>query len=263
MISPHLFFAPFAFILSACSRAPAAEDMPQAAQAQQEEDMDAAEYTDEEYEALLAGFEKDANAQGYMELLKQDGLYADFVADHRADVEGFAYSFQRHGDFVAIFLERRGKKFSTTLNLGKTRAITLHDGEPADMEGKIKFSVVQRDLRNDFYFRDSWNGPAPERLPRPRPSVVYQVKMFTPHRQEESANRLMHIDSGESGLTFYNNEYYQREPWEKSVVGAARRPTDDHIDFEGVGATLWTPQGVGPKVLAALQREIAQGWEKD
>lgn len=159
---------------------------------------------------------------------EQPAKLSEFQAQHLKDAESYSFRCERFGDFLALFIERRGAKVIASVNIEKS-AIKFVEGHPPNMEGWLN-AYVQGDgsfeWRRQYCFSEYGGQNLGDRAgmfvtdPKPEPG-----RGMTIHGGPESVYGI-----------------------DKCAQGAA----DDAIRFEAAGATLYAPAGLGRSVYDAI-----------
>lgn len=204
-------------------------------------------------------------------LRKQDELLAACIAEDKRQSDGFKFSCKKFGDFLTIFIERSGnpdkpqyidsgparytsrmpdRKFSTTLNLGKTREIKREQGNPADKNGLLKYYYRIVYGEGETIGGTGFGNYIPtqgEYVVRAwYPETPYDRQMFSldPPPPPPPQGNVFHIGDDSYSIKFKTEPY-------------ARTATDDTIRFEGIGATVFVPHSLGERVHTAILKELA------
>lgn len=188
-----------------------------------------------------------------------------YQADHQKDAKGYSFSCKKHGNFLTVFVTRKsnpikskydwvvsvGQEFSTTLNLSKVRNITTNWGYSPDLNGCLEFGygMEPSDPANTTKYLAStnWgNYKSPNghhwvvRIPSCEMPFQRQMLKFDPPPDDRN-----YISGGEYHIKI-------------TVPNAARTAKDDEIRFEGLGATLFAPAGLGKGVHAKILKALEQ-----
>lgn len=200
-------------------------------------------------------------------LAKKAQLFAEATAEWTKDREGYTFECRRFGDFLVVFIERSAnpdpkkqqytsfpRKFTTAVNIGTTREIRLIKGHDPDLNGEFNYSADRAaeakdgvELQYESSDKKTVTGffkvQPSDRFPR-LPSYGREVFKLDPAPQNNGV--LMGYSSNGIRSTKYRTENY------------VRVATDDQIRFEGIGATLFVPSGLGQQVYDSILRELAK-----
>jgi hypothetical protein len=184
-------------------------------------------------------------------MAEQPALLAKYREAHEADSRSFSIDCRRHGDFLALFIERGGKKLVTSINLGASREIRLETGHAPDQDGETAFRFsAERDDGGAMVGGTNFGNypagagyswvvrPSHPWLPHERPLLI-----FDEPRQSDGG-----------GMMWGGEAYEIRH----RASPTARPAKDDRIRFEGVAATLFVPSGHGERVWTDLLAEIGK-----
>lgn len=180
-------------------------------------------------------------------MLQQPARLAKFQEEHDADVQGYEFRCERWGDYLALFIQRGSeteskywvpekRRICAALNIGETREIKLIDGRLPDLEGHACFGYFEQ--------RDNTTGKD-EYCPEPLllKNEIRWMKLSLDNRTKEEG---MHLAS-------------ERDSLPVRLEGVARPAEDDLIRFEGIGATLHMPCGLGKEVYQKILDAIKNG----
>lgn len=196
-----------------------------------------------------------AVAREIIEREEQQGRFAIFAADHEKDAATFEFDCRRHGDFLSVFVTRsdvRGDdpiKFSTAINIGKTKTIQMMAGHGPDNTDTMRYrlSAIAIDGSGSAWWTGMGRGP-------PAKGQEYIVRGDV--KGLPYGRLVFAIDQEPDGHSYIGmNEYRVRH----QTKDYARAAEDDRIRFEGVKATIYTPAGLGQsvhdKIMAELERK--------
>lgn len=193
-----------------------------------------------------AELDEEARAAEPDALAKADALLVEAIAEHEKDAASYRFECRRWGDFLSLFIGRtthrgvgdwRGwqqvyspETYATSINIRETREIRLDRGNEPDRNGRLEYYVSHS--VGDNRVMPSY----------PRPQMQRHLFLLDPPPRPESEGLIYSCpDIGPR----YATPNYPR------VAG------DDQIRFEGVGATLFVPAGLGQKVYDQILQEIA------
>lgn len=195
-------------------------------------------------------------------LARSDELMAEFRDHHERDVAGYRFECRRWGDFLSLFIERNGRKlgpwarewgrqtFATSVNVGATTSIRLAVGHGPDTEGKVGWTAYARaDEGGGCVSWDGFNWP-----PKGYHLEVDAELPYIPRldlfeiRERPAADPTMHC-----GNTMYVQSWTTLR---ETTAPFARPAKDDRILFEGIGATVFAPAGLGQGVLDLILSTI-------
>ncbi len=159
---------------------------------------------------------------------------------HLDDIQGYSFRCERYGDFLAVFIERNGKKFCTALNIGQTMEIQLHEGHPPDLNGKAVYHV--EGAPSTFTDVNS------ENLPIPAEGREYKVYGRLPRERDD----MVVIERDTIGSVRFCGHGYGGSLYKRVQTEVSRDAQDDHIQFRGIDTTLCAPAGCGAKVRDAI-----------
>lgn len=201
-----------------------------------------------EREARHAALERAAIAAEPGVLAKIPAEYAANEDEHRRQVSGYKFECRRYGDFLTLFMERPVKdwretefsqrKMSTSVNIAATREIRLTAGHAPDFNGVVGYRI------NGCYIILP-DGTRKEDEPV---RAEYATADGT-HRQ------LIALDEKRDGESHWGYRS-GREHTNHCTMNFPRPAADDSIRFEGIGATVYAPFGLGQAVYDAILKEI-------
>lgn len=179
---------------------------------------------------------------------------AGYRADHKKDAASYRFDCRRHGDFLAVFVERAGEKGAGTINLGRTSQFRLVKGRAPDNGGTLRYELEAEKepgaperayaiVQSDVY--GSIKAPLPGTRYAVRPAREWPHRRAMVAEGEESADPRLMLWS-EKPRVFHTTPNYPRE---------AR---DDRIEFCGLNIRIHAPAGKGQAVLDRIHAEIAK-----
>jgi hypothetical protein len=187
-------------------------------------------------------------------IAKQPAELLSFVSQHATDTASYSFSCKRHGDWLAVFLERGSKKEAHTINLLSCPSIFVESGREPDMKGRISFTATymsnskQRGVA--AYLRpDCGYSPfhVKENEAYPRTTTIYIQPPPSPSREGIMMARGW---AGEDQLRGLH------------VPDCAQPAQDDMVIFSNIGVALFMPFGVGQTVYQAILEELTVGAPK-
>ena len=202
----------------------------------------------DEVHALLERLAEEASPEA--EALQPE-LLSRFIKAHQADVAGFRFDCRKFGDFLTLYIDRGGERYATAINLGQCRELRLDEGRCPDMDGAAEFGysmvkdgageVVGCTGMGHYRLSPGWNW-----------NVAYREPWLPTKRDMFRLDPEPQHQSGNMGYGFYNDSYHI-----KRSFASARPAADDVIRFEGVGASLFAPAGLGAGVYQRILDEMA------
>lgn len=164
---------------------------------------------------------------------------AEYRRAHDADVAGYNFECKRHGDFLAVFMQRgplpdkrerwvTERKIAQTINLGQTKTIGIAPGAIPDMTGRLKFCVSGADAAAD------WMVPSQN-----FPMIQVQLPVVDPN-------------------TYFGSMVTSnREPFgDMHLPDAPHTARDDTLNFHGIGVSIFAPAGMGQQIYDTILREL-------
>lgn len=205
---------------------------------------------DKEWPARIEALAVEAEATALQDAPAKLAVYR---ADHKKDGASYKFDCRRHGDFLAVFMERGGRKEATTINLGRVSQFRMDEGRTPDNDGVLTYRVQAERLPD----ADSKVYPFVEcdrfgRVKAPRDGCKYAVSPKYEHSKSYGM-----IDHGDtvSGAYFTG----RTEPHVAHRTPNYPRPAeDDRITFGDIGVTILVPAGKGGAVLARIHAEVAK-----
>lgn len=201
-----------------------------------------------DYDKRLAELKDAAIAKAWAELPRADRAWA-VDAEHNADIAAWQFSCKRHGDFLTLFIERLGAKYSASLNLGLVTGIKVMDGAGPGREVPISwsFSYAVDGEASDVIVWSSF----PLGLPPKGHILVANTHLGAPYRPTfvEPQTRRNY-----GSQMVYGNDW--RHDPERTLPAYAE---DDRVEFMGIGAAMPVPFGCGAGALDAIHAELERG----
>ncbi len=199
------------------------------------------------------------------DLLRESHARLDMLAKrHRLDVAEYRFRCERYGDFLAIFVERNGKKLCTALNLAQTKEFQLIEGHEPDMKGTVTYTVCRSNGGGGYSYssNDSVNYNSDD-LEAPPVGCLYKVFATLPHircTNDDGTPNFPMIISGEgardhrgAGVHLHYNPYRRVE-----TNDVSRDALDDCIIFRGIETTLFVPATLGAGVRDEILRWLGR-----
>lgn len=205
-----------------------------------------------------------AQEAGKIAAAKADELAATYADEHQRQLAEYAFDCRRHGDFLSLFITRSANKpskwqtspehatsYSTTINLGRVKAIQLAEGHGPDRGLTLGFSVSMKHEGGGISWGTGGGTYAPPK------GAHYKVSPSYPHLPESRSSFFLEPEPSKdshqwSGMMMNNGDYSIKH----KMSDFPRPAEDDKIEFDGLGATLFTPHSKGKDVLAAILAEI-------
>ena len=215
----------------------------------------------EETHAALERSALNAEAEA---LLKKEELFSKAKEEYERDLAGFSFECKRWGDFLTIFIARKGnptepkdhffgvekpeQSYSTSINLKNVDLIQLKEGYAPDQCGQLSYGYWLPSNENDgcgtlggtcfgnYAAPDGYHWEARANLPY----IPYSRPLFrmeTPPRESEG----MVIDCSRDN---YRIKY--------KTPNYTRAAEDDRIFFERINAYLFAPAGKGKEVYQMI-----------
>lgn len=204
-------------------------------------------------------------------LARADAVLSDLLTAHAVDQVSYRLEVHRWGDFLQVAVARGDDKYAIALNLGATRSIQLADGHAPDGDGRLSFDMVPTETEEEAGCK-----------PPPGMSLVYnnymRVTSVAPvipkplHRHElVDVDRLCYSAAASATTssttitpTYYpcTTGVYYGSSVNQLTSGKSfpRAAEDDRVRFEGIGATLHAPAGMGAAARDMILSEIAGAW---
>lgn len=197
--------------------------------------------------ALIDKVRESASALIPQILATKDEKLAEFVKVHQADCDSYTFECRRHGDFLAVFIQRGpmplgviswkpDNKIAATIVLGETQGFYLRSGEPPSMNGDTTFHQVQIVNGGDEVLAQYKNAHYPR----------YEMLYLPPPPGQR--------DTGQGMMGYYNDGALSGIRVSDCPCGA----TDDTIVFNNgvrISAPAGLGQGVYDKILASAERQ--------
>jgi hypothetical protein len=181
---------------------------------------------------------------------------AGYRADHKKDAASYKFDCRRHGDFLAVFVERGGKKEAVTVNLGRTSQFRLVKGRAPDNGRVLTYRVFAERLpgtgdstwarvRRDDYGRVLAPESGCQYVVRPACGPIMTRHMVTVEPQTTQVGYVSHYGAPEPRVHHQTPNY-------------PREAEDDRILFGGTDIVLHAPAGKGQSVVDRIHAEVAK-----
>lgn len=201
-----------------------------------------------EVEALVAAAEVEA-------LAKSSVILAEAVTEHGCDCSGYKFECRRWGDFLSLFIERLvisksssrlylPKTYATAVNIRETRELKLVEGHGPDCNGSLTYHVSFTTTDGGYYLSVGGIPTAPKEY---KCDVRPAYPRTNPYRPLFALDTIEHAGGG------YDYDGHRAPHATRNYPRVAR---DDRIRFEGIGATLFAPAGLGASIYEKVLREI-------
>lgn len=209
-------------------------------------------------EENLAEYDRLAREKEAELLAEAPHILAEMVARHERDVAAYSFECRRFGDFLTVFLERgrikdwgsewQVEKFSTGINIGRTKTIRLENGNAPDEKGRVMYRAHLR-AKGGGGTSYCWPGP-------PMPDENYE-RAVNPdwrfcRRWARNGDFVTIVDREDKGHSQYWEESLARHVTENFP----RDASDDHVHFYGADISINAPAGLGGSVLEKVMAAI-------
>lgn len=165
-------------------------------------------------------------------LSKADAIFDDYRKDHAGRVKSYVFKCQIWGNFLNVYVEDRGVKYETAINLSNVVNIDFITGHDVDREGEIYY-VVNR--ANDDEKKND--------------DISFQNKLFEPLSFAKIPTRcVISTIGGQSAFTWWNNMNFLG----KTTKNYPRYSKDDRIVFKNTDFNLSIPYGLGHNIYLQI-----------
>lgn len=193
---------------------------------------------------------------------KADQLFAEYAAEHQRQSDGYVFECRRWGDFLSVFIERKGNgepdwwdgvkvnKVSQSLNIGIVKAIRFVEGHCFDRRGSLGYGYS---MPADKEEHGAVIGGTGFGHYAPHEGYHYEVQPNFPYLPK--SRPLIVIAKEKDKDRFYGSDSYEIRHRTENFPRPAQ---DDQIVFEGIRTTIYVPAGKGRGVYDAILAEIAK-----